>query len=329
MPQSIRVAIEESSQTAEARRVARKMAEDLGFDDTRAEKVAIAVTEVCTNILKHAERGEILVTAGDGSDLELLALDRGPGMANIEQCRRDGYSTAGSPGQGLGAILRLSDSSDFYSIPGKGTAILARWSAPAAEKSGPLRIGAVNVSKYGQETCGDAWGVEQSREVSTILLADGLGHGYEAGVASLEAVRTLHRHPDLGPLALIEYCHGALRSSRGAAVGIARVDRAHGKITFSGVGNVGAQIYSGASSGPHLVSVNGTAGHHTARPREFSYPWPNDGLLLMHSDGLTTSTGLESQPSLALHDPSLIAGVLYRDFNRGQDDATVVVAKAT
>lgn len=327
MPQSFRIAIEEGSQTAEARRVARKVAGDLGFDETRAGKVAIAVTEACTNILKHAQRGEILITATETCGLELLALDRGPGMANIEQCRRDGYSTGGSAGEGLGAIHRLSDSSDFYSVHGQGTAILARWSGRATEKPEALRIGAVNVPKYGQEVCGDAWGAAQSHEISTLLLADGLGHGYEAGAASLEAVRTLQRHADLAPLALIENCHNALRSTRGAAVAIARIDRAHGKLVFSGLGNVAGQIYSGSAPGAHLVSVHGTAGHQAPRPREFSYPWPNDGLLLMHSDGLTSATGLESQPRLALHDPSLIAGVLYRDFNRGQDDATVVVAK--
>jgi hypothetical protein len=101
-----------------------------------------------------------------------------------------------------------------------------------------------------------------------------------------------------------------------------------GKLTFSGVGNIAAQIYSGASRSQHLVSVNGTAGHDSPRLREFSYPWPADGMLVMHSDGLSTQTDVASRPRLALHDPSLIAGVLYRDFTRGQDDATVVVGKA-
>ena len=98
-------------------------------------------------------------------------------------------------------------------------------------------------------------------------------------------------------------------------------------LTFAGVGNISGQIYSGAQAGQHLVSVNGTAGHQMQRIREFSYPWPDDGMLVMHSDGLSTHTGLEKHPGLALHDPSLIAGVLYRDFTRRNDDATVVVAK--
>jgi hypothetical protein len=99
-------------------------------------------------------------------------------------------------------------------------------------------------------------------------------------------------------------------------------------VTFSGLGNVVAQIYSGSRRIQHLVSVHGTAGHMAARIREFSYPWPSDGILVMYSDGLATSAGLDSRPKLGVHDPALIAGVLYRDFARGNDDATVVVAKA-
>jgi serine phosphatase RsbU (regulator of sigma subunit) len=137
----------------------------------------------------------------------------------------------------------------------------------------------------------------------------------------------LHVNPNLPPGALLDRVHLALRSSRGAAVCVARIDRRKGTLTFAGVGNVSAQIYSGAQASQHLVSSNGTAGHQVQRIREFGYPWPDDGMLVMHSDGLSTSTGLEKHSGLALHDPSLIAAVLYRDFTRRNDDATVVVAK--
>ena len=127
---------------------------------------------------------------------------------------------------------------------------------------------------------------------------------------------------------LIELCHRALRASRGAAIAVAQIDRSREVASFCGVGNVLAQIFAGSLRVQHLVSVNGTSGHEASRTREFSYPWPRDGMLLMHTDGLTTSTGLDARPALALHDPSLMAGVLYRDFCRGLDDATVVLAKA-
>ncbi|HVV44146.1 MAG TPA: SpoIIE family protein phosphatase, partial [Bryobacteraceae bacterium] len=146
--------------------------------------------------------------------------------------------------------------------------------------------------------------------------------------ASLEAIRIFRNHRDATPAELIALVHGALRSLRGAAVAAARIDEALGRVTFSGLGNVTAQIYANTRCTQRLVSMNGTAGHEVSRIQEFTCPWPSDGLLLMHSDGLSSSAGLETRPALARHDPTLIAGVLYRDFGRRHDDATVVVAKA-
>jgi anti-sigma regulatory factor (Ser/Thr protein kinase) len=182
MAESLRIRIEEQSQTADARRLARGMARNAGFDENLAEQVAIVVTEASTNLLKHAGGGELLlrIVSEDihsPAALELLVLDQGPGMRNLEQCLRDGFSTGGSPGHGLGAIVRLSSSTDFYSETGRGAAILARWSLPpshsVASTEALLHIGAVNVPKPGQDVCGDSWGVQQTEQECTIL--DGSG----------------------------------------------------------------------------------------------------------------------------------------------------------
>ncbi len=332
MGTSLRIPVDGPSQVAEARRAVVVMAQDLGFDEVRAGQTAIVATEACTNILKHAGRGEILLRVSDMA-LELLALDRGPGMRNLEQCLRDGYTTGSSYGQGLGAIQRLSDESDFYSVPAEGTAILARWAVakpagkfPAATE---FRVGAVSVPKHGQDVCGDTWGIETSGDTATLMVADGLGHGLEAGQASTEAVRVLRSNPDRAPKSIVELSHLALRSLRGAAVAVARIDPEQGKLNFCGVGNIMAQIYNGGQRSQHLVSVNGTAGHHSASVREFSYAWPaSAGMLMMHSDGLATGTSLDGRAALVSRDPALIAGVLYRDFSRGHDDATIVILKA-
>lgn len=338
MAETVRIAVEEQSQTADARRIARTMALNMGFDESLGEQVAIVVTEACTNLLKHAAHGELLLrNTGEDSGgfpaLELLVLDRGPGISNLRQCLEDGFSTGGTPGQGLGAIVRLSGESDFYTEPGRGSAVLARWSNTAVRRSAvprskPLRVGAVNVSKPGQEVCGDSWGAEQSEDVSTFLMADGLGHGLEAKEAAIEAVRMLRLKPDLSPAALLERAHMALRSSRGAAVAVTRIDRFDNSVTFAGVGNISAHIYSGAKASQHMVSVHGTAGFQVPKMREFRYPWPENGILIMYSDGLSSNAGLEGHPGLAMRDPTLIAGVLYRDFSRRTDDATAMVVKA-
>ncbi len=334
---SVRLAVEEQSQISQARRVAAEMAGRIGFQETLVGQVAIIATEVCTNLLKHARGGEILLRViEDGGSplpgLELLALDKGPGMRDLAKCLADGYTTGSSPGLGMGALQRLSTQSDFYSVAEQGTAILTRWipgapNGPSNDR-GQLRFGAVNLQKSGQEVCGDAWGMEQNPEFTTVLLADGLGHGYDAHLASQEAVRMLRDHSGVTVEVLVQYVHQALRSFRGAAIAAARLDHARQQLSFCGMGNIMGQIYAGSRPSQHLVSVNGTAGHTTQRLRGFTYPWPAEGMLVLWSDGLSTGTTLMSQPALALRDPSLIAGVLYRDFARGNDDATVVVAKA-
>jgi len=336
--ESYRILIDESSKTAEARRIARRVASAIGLDETSTEKVGLVATETCTNILKHAGRGELIVgSSAEGRDpiplLDLMALDQGPGFANLNEVLTDGYSTANTNGTGLGAIVRLSKVSDFYSLPQKGTAVLARWwrngNGNSGEKTTNLRVHGVNIPKAGEEVSGDAWTTVQHNDVVVILLADGLGHGLEAHLASCEAVRVLRDNPDLSPKPLLDRIHHALRATRGAAVAIARIDSAHGKLTFAGVGNASARIYSGNRLCQSAVSMNGTAGHHCEKVHEFSYPWPANGVLQLNSDGLSSGASLERYPGLALRDPALIAGVLYRDFTRGRDDSTVVIAKAS
>jgi len=336
--ESVRLVVKEQSQTAEARRVARAWAVRAGMDTVLTEQVAIVATEAATNLIKHAGGGEVLLNTTLEIDpdtqpgLELLSLDHGPGIANLEQCLRDGFSTSGSPGQGLGAIRRLSTSCDIYSPAGRGAALLARWrvtdphAAPQPEQR--LEVGAVNISKPGQDVCGDSWGILRAPGVCTIMVADGLGHGPDARVASSTAIRLLHQYGGLQILELLDRVHLALRSTRGAAVAIARIDLLNGAVTFAGAGNISAQISGGGSPARHLVSSNGTAGVEIHKPREFSYPWPRDAILIMNSDGLSAKTGMEKQVGLASRHASLIAGVLYRDFNRGNDDSTVVVVKA-
>src|SRR5215475_1358438 len=111
-----------------------------------------------------------------------------------------------------------------------------------------------------------------------------------------------------------------------ARVAVAEVDLEGAVVKFCGVGNI-AGVIATATTTRHLVSHNGTAGHRAGTINEFSYPWPPGGLLVLHSDGLGSHWSLDRYPGLAERDPSLIAGVLYRDFARRRDDVTVVVAR--
>jgi anti-sigma regulatory factor (Ser/Thr protein kinase) len=332
MTNTLVVPVSEISAVGQARRKAQEIASRLGFDEGDAGKLSIVVTEAATNLAKHAGGGEILLGALEANGIggvQVLALDRGPGIANVLRSLGDGYSTAGSPGTGLGAIQRLAGQFDIYSSPGLGTAILARlWagSTPALRPRPGLEFAGIAATRPGESVCGDAWAAHQNHGRAAFLIADGLGHGPEAALAAREAVRIFQAAPETAPGDLIDRVHGALRSTRGAAVAVADLNLATRSLCFAGIGNISATILSDGRT-RSLVSHNGTVGHQMRRVQEFTYPWPDDGLLVLHTDGLATHWDLAAYAGLGARHPALIAGVLYRDFKRGRDDVTVVVAR--
>ncbi len=316
------------SKVAEARRGATAIAERAGFDETNVGKVALLVTELGTNLVKHAVGGQMIIREVD-DQVEVLSLDRGPGITNMSECLRDGYSSAGSPGTGLGALARLASEYDIHSVPQKGTSVVARLAPQNLlhSRSGrDVKAGAVCIPKPGEEQCGDGWAVVTLADRYLCAVADGLGHGPEAAKASAQALKCFREQPHRSPKEIVERVHAAIRATRGAAFAIAQVNPAEKLVRFAGVGNIAAVILDGGVS-RHMVSQNGTAGSEVRRITEFSYPWSESTLLVMHSDGLATRWDLSAYPGLLARDPSLVAGVLYRDFARGMDDATVLAVK--
>src|SRR5262249_61687461 len=115
------------------------------------------------------------------------------------------------------------------------------------------------------------------------------------------------------------------RRRRGGAVAAARVAPRAGTLPFAGVGNIAGSLLAHGRT-QQLVSLNGTAGPSVQRINEFTYPWPKGSLLVLHTDGLGSRWSLPRYPGLADHHPALVAGVLFRDFNRRSDDVTIVAA---
>jgi len=318
--------IDDQSRVAEVRRAAAAITQEEGLDEALAGKAAIVVTEICTNLVKHARFGEVFLSSlSDRSEagIEILAIDRGPGMADVARCLADGYSSGKTPGTGLGAIVRQSEQFDIYSEDKKGTVLVARVQRPSASATA---VGAVVKPMAGEDVSGDAWTFCERDGEMGIIVADGLGHGIMAARASAEAVSAFRRSSDLSPIAVLQQVHGSLRSTRGAAVAVARISCAAGTVRYAGIGNI-AGVLIGIGKPVMMISHNGTAGYHSPRLQEFAYPLPADGLIIMHSDGLHSSWKLDDYPGLRRRDPSIIAGVLYREATRNRDDACVVVAR--
>jgi anti-sigma regulatory factor (Ser/Thr protein kinase) len=323
--------VHDNSQVAEARRGATALAKRIGFTEEETGRVAIVATELATNLVKHGGGGELLVGLfedGSGEGVECLALDKGPGMADVDACRRDGYSTTGTAGTGLGAVSRQSHFVDIFSRPGLGTATLARLqrgrrgAAPAA--AGPV-FGAVSLPKTGEEACGDGWSARPHPDGMTLMVVDGLGHGPLAAEAAHVAGATFAQHHERAPTEILDRIHAALRATRGAAISIARLDLVRSCVRFAGIGNVAGTLIAGPAV-RKMVSHNGTAGHTVKRIQEFTYDFAGSPLVLLCSDGLGTNWALDRYPGLGTRHPTLVAGMLYRDFTRGRDDVTVLVA---
>jgi anti-sigma regulatory factor (Ser/Thr protein kinase) len=320
----IELAVVDDSSVAQARRAAQARGVAVAFDEVRVGQLAIVATELATNIVKHGGGGTLLV--GDGeAHVDLLALDRGPGMADVAKCLADGYSSAGTLGNGLGAVRRLSQAFAVASWPGLGTGILARvvrqGAAPPTDS-----VGGLSVPKRGEDVCGDGWWTQARGSDCSVLVVDGLGHGPEAARAAHEALRVFQRNPAAPPAESVQSLHLALRHTRGGALAVASIDAAAGTVTYAGLGNIAALLVPVNGPPRHLVSLNGIAGHNARKIHAFEYPC-GQGLLIMHSDGIGTGWKPERYPGFTHLHPLLLSGLLFRDFARGRDDATVVVVK--
>jgi len=317
--------ITDASKIAEARRMITEQAALAGWNAKHGSRAALVATELATNLLRHAREG-VLSLHVRGAALQLLAVDRGPGIADIARCLQDGYSTAGSAGTGLGAIQRLSQRFELMSEPGKGTVVLAELGNPLPAAEG-FSFGGLSVPRGGESACGDGWACRKQDGRFYLLVCDGLGHGGMAAQATQLAIREF-RAARLDDVAVVMAgIHEALRPTRGAAASLAVIDVETARLHYCGVGNVSGSILRNGQV-RHLVTHNGILGHSAARIARFDYDWLPGSLLLMHTDGLGTRWNPADWPGLWLRDPALIAGVFYRDGVRGTDDATVVAVTA-
>jgi anti-sigma regulatory factor (Ser/Thr protein kinase) len=313
--------IDEETKVGEARRDALRMAQAHGLDDTIGGRAAIVATELANNLLRHGGGGELLlqpVIAGDATLIELLAIDRGRGMADVEGCLKDGYSTGGTAGTGLGAVRRLAAEFDLYSLAGHGTVVMARVGAGAA-----AGFGSICVAMDGESECGDSWRLATEGDVTSAVVVDGLGHGPLAAQAAHCSTAAFAEAPFDSPRAIIERAHRSMAGTRGAAAACLRVDR-DGQVRYAGVGNITASIVTPTKS-QGMASHNGTLGVRMPRVQEFEYRRAARAVIVMHSDGVSARWDLSRKPELLHCHPATIAAVLYRDHGRRRDDATVLV----
>jgi len=316
--------VSEDSHVGRARRLAAAAAQAAELPIAQVHKVALAATELAGNLVKHAGRGLFSVVLLPGQ-LDLLAADSGPGIRQLDQSMRDGYSTTGTMGAGLGAIRRAADFCDAYSLPGRGTAVLARWHTSGERPKG-VRIGAARLTAPGETASGDMWAVGIAGGTATVGLSDGLGHGEAAAAASEAAVNTISAHAGRRPALILEAMHAPLARTRGATVAITQVTPSEGRMRFCGIGNIAARAYAEPGTpAQRLLSRPGIVGAGTARAvPDVAGSWSPSSWLVLHTDGVSERWNAGDWPGLLRHDPGVVAAWILGQQGRGRDDACVV-----
>ena len=326
-PQDMRwLRVEDASAVSACRQAAQVLAERLRFPAARVGQLALAVTEAASNLHKHAEQGSLLLCVnrdGPQPGIDLVTIDAGPGVRDVSAALRDGHSTAGTLGIGLGAIQRLADFADMYSRPGHGTSLVARFcvSPPVSQ---PRWAGLIRPIT-GETECGDAYGVVPADGAVTAVLCDGLGHGPLAAAAAAAGVAAVLDDPAGEPAALLERVHRRMSGTRGGAVGVVQVS---GQLArFAGLGNVAASIVSDGQR-KSMISIPGIAGVQARTIRQFEYDVPPGSAVIVHSDGISSRWEAAALPALEARDPLLIAAVLLAEAGVHRDDAGVLVLKS-
>lgn len=333
-----------------ARRAVHGFAQGVGFTERELAEIDIVVQEIGTNAARYATGGgsiHFTETLGAEPGLEIFYWDKGPGIHDLDRAVRDGVSTGGSLGAGLGAIKRLMHEFDAYSTTPDsptsrlslaarrrtthGTALLCRkWVEATRLSQHPAatarRIGVWSRPHPNETANGDAYFVRRRGGQMLLAVIDGLGHGPGAQEASGAAVEVLAAWQGEPLEELFPRAHERLRPTRGAVMGACVVDTKRGAFYYAGVGNIEARVFN-TPQPVRPISANGTLGARLGKMKVWSYPWADGATVVLASDGLSATWDIGDYPGLLAKSPQLLAGVLLRDYGRDSDDATVLVAR--
>ena len=303
------------------------------FTKNRIAEIDIIVSELTSNVIKHAGGGEILYRICDhdgASTLELITIDHGPGMIDVQKMMKDGTSTTNTLGHGLGAIQRMSTDFHLYSIPKWGTisyTTIKSSDEKTPGRSSDLEIRALCIPKPSENLCGDGYAVVRTKEDIRIFFGDGLGHGEFANEAIVQAKNFFLTCKDPEPVDIINQMHKQVRKTRGLVGSIAILNFKTRQWKLCGVGNINTRLYGGMMF-KHYMAYNGIIGLNIPGSMKQSVvEAEKNQQLIMCSDGIRTRWELTKYPSILKHDAMILAASLYKDFNRRTDDSSVFIGK--
>ena len=124
-------AINSSADIVRVRQIVRDFAVSLGFSLVEQTKIVTAASELARNAVEHGGGGNVQIQVLNNAmrrGLKLTFSDNGPGIPDLEQALKDGFTTGGGMGLGLGGAKRLVNEFEIDSAPGRGTKVMiTRW----------------------------------------------------------------------------------------------------------------------------------------------------------------------------------------------------------
>lgn len=324
------ISIRDDASITLVRELVRELGGELGLAQEVVETVAIAATELARNQLVHARGGRFAARSIERRGvcgLELVAADRGPGLADPTGALDGKISTSGGLGSGLASVRSLMDELDFDIRLGEGTCLWARKFAARVPYRSEIAI--LGRPCEGETESGDDATFVRQGDALTIGVADGLGHGILARDVAAPAVALLRNRAELEPVAILRAVDDALQRTRGAVMAVARVDLQLRQIEHAAIGDVRTSTYRPRES-RRFSSVAGVLGAADQRGRKCvaeREPMQDREVIVMSSDGITTRADISDELLLLGRHPIVIAAHLLEHFGRSNDDAMVLVAR--
>lgn len=331
--------ITSASDVSRARNCAKFMAQTIGFRNVVIEEISLAVSELASNLVKHAKGGSLtLLPLSDGElfGIQIESHDKGPGIEDLDKALTDGFSTVGSLGFGLGAVNRLMDEFTITSRckkPDNGTHILCkrfvRKDLPRTSNC-PLEFGVATRAHPLMNVNGDTFVIKQWGSGALLGVIDGVGHGQNALLAAQTARLYVETHYDQPLSSIFIGVDRACRSTRGVVMSLARFDWNEDMttitLTFSGIGNV--EIHVNPKLEPmRLLVTRGILGVNANKPIITDHLWKPNYFMVLHSDGVSANWRWSDFPEIEKASADVAAQHLLHSLARDDDDATVIVVR--
>lgn len=254
----------------------------------------------------------------------------------------DEFEIDSAPGRGTKVVFtkwrptassapRATAPKRYVRSPSRGRSVSMQKPEPAEDapetdgRSLQIDWGSYGRPCVGERVSGDAAVVEDGGDVIFVAVVDVLGHGPQAHEVSLRAEAFLRGSWTRSPVDTLMRLHQELEGTRGAAAGIAVVDRQASEVRYAGVGNTVARTFGSEERGLH--SVDGTLGQSVRSPQSQTIRLSNRGVLLLYTDGVRSSFKLDDYAQLLYESASHISRKVVERFGRSYDDATCVAVR--